>query len=862
MFHSSVSYFICCNNPHCPIHSRLNQIIEPELRYTDKKHDIDLKVNVSCVPMITIHNLIEYLLQSLWLDDIPIEEVRLVAYRYNGHHYQLDEMKIPKTLQELSLTNNDILYFEPTPNAAPPKLCQLTIIGPDEKEKVIFQWYRAKTTLAMLLEYVIEKFSLQSIERHRIHLFTIFDELDLFSLPDQRLCEFGINDQMTIHVHITTSCPLTIMDENKNVLIKCSDDDDSKFVLDVPSITTIKQLKTEIQNRYEDQSISNFQLFDETNEEFHLDDTDQNLKTFGIKPGQTIFAKFRVTTQKTLSVIVNNESKSSEQSFPSSDTKENHDKVTVICELPSGSSETIQVSVNNTIGQLRKTIENLAPSKRLVLREIYSNKIEVKVQEELETRRLTDVRFKPGDTIHAIMIYKHLTSSSIISKQTPSLAKEDKQPKNGPTTKMPIGLNNLGNSCYMNSALQCLAHIPPLTNFFLDGLRHTHMKDDEHTDYYSNPYDQIGNVTGAYADLLWHLWKCDENDNSYDSFKPIRVKDAIGSKESRFSTTDQQDAQEFMSFFLDAIDKELKEKNQNNGNTIIKNLFFGEIKSTITCAACNKEESIKTPISFLSIPLDRQERRFWITYIPKMGKTEEDLLEVPISSQVGHIVQKFVEYRQKPELFNYIFPMLPDGELDFQTPISHLSQDEIIFVEQEERSNNILPKPLKIPTKKSTLEGCLQQFFSIEELQDEWTCHQQTCKKKTKAAKQLELSIPSPVLIIQFKRFSHENGLHQKIETFVDYPIKGLNLNKFLPSCQKETTYDLIATCNHMGLIDGGHYTAYAKHPISNMNAWYKFDDSCVTRIKPEDVEFEIVSREAYLLFYIRRDILNLVTTV
>ncbi|CAF3692023.1 unnamed protein product [Rotaria sordida] len=778
MFHSSVSYFICCNNPHCPIHSRLNQIIEPELRYTDKKHDIDLKVNVSCVPMITIHNLIEYLLQSLWLNDIPIEEVRLVAYR-------------------------------------------------------------AKTTLAMLLEYVIEKFSLQSIERHRIHLFTIFDELDLFSLPDQRLCEFGINDQMTIHVHITTSCPLTIMDENKNVLIKCSDDDDSKFVLDVPSITTIKQLKTEIQNRYEDQSISNFQLFDETNEEFHLDDTDQNLKTFGIKT-----------------------CKSSEQSFPSSDTKENHDKVTVICELPSGSSETIQVSVNNTIGQLRKTIENLAPSKRLVLREIYSNKIEVKVQEELETRRLTDVRFKPGDTIHAIMIYKHLTSSSIISKQTPSLAKEDKQPKNGPTTKMPIGLNNLGNSCYMNSALQCLAHIPPLTNFFLDGLRHTHMKDDKHTDYYSNPYDQIGNVSGAYADLLWHLWKCDENDNSYDSFKPIRVKDAIGNKESRFSTTDQQDAQEFMSFFLDAIDKELKEKNQNNGNTIIKNLFFGEIKSTITCAACNKGESIKTPISFLSIPLDRQERRFWITYIPKMGKTEEDLLEVPISSQVGHIVQKFVEYRQKPELFNYICPMLPDGELDFQTPISHLSQDEIIFVEQEERSNNILPKPLKIPTKKSTLEGCLQQFFSIEELQDEWTCHQQTCKKKTKAAKQLELSIPSPVLIIQFKRFSHENGLHQKIETFVDYPIKGLNLNKFLPSCQKEATYDLIATCNHMGLIDGGHYTAYAKHPISNMNAWYKFDDSCVTRIKPEDVEFEIVSREAYLLFYIRRDILNLVTTV
>ena len=107
------------------------------------------------------------------------------------------------------------------------------------------------------------------------------------------------------------------------------------------------------------------------------------------------------------------------------------------------------------------------------------------------------------------------------------------------------GLSNLGNTCFMNAALQCLSHTHALSEFFLQG----EWKADLNT---SNVLGSGGALAKEYAALLSQLWH-----GTKPSVTPASFKRVISKFASQFAGYEQHDAQELTAFLLDGLHEDL-----------------------------------------------------------------------------------------------------------------------------------------------------------------------------------------------------------------------------------------------------------------------------------------------------------------
>ncbi|OHS96129.1 hypothetical protein TRFO_37711 [Tritrichomonas foetus] len=265
---------------------------------------------------------------------------------------------------------------------------------------------------------------------------------------------------------------------------------------------------------------------------------------------------------------------------------------------------------------------------------------------------IRDLNF-PNDTRELLLEYQD--ENNVWSKPPVILPKKTPQPGKtfSPTISLPkkydkgepglCGLQNIGNTCYFNSILQCLVHAKQLTNFLIDS-----------KDLYINIDNKAGTsgfLIREYIHLLNDLYTA----NSC-VIAPRQLKNILGQFAPQFRGFAQQDAHEFLTIFLDLLNEDLNltkesqtfvapegngsndfqiaketlERLKNKSYSPIMDKFMTLIKSTIICPNCSSKFITFSHNLSLSVPIHlKATKTLSVTYIPYDRMNPPILFSIP-----------------------------------------------------------------------------------------------------------------------------------------------------------------------------------------------------------------------------------------
>jgi len=207
-----------------------------------------------------------------------------------------------------------------------------------------------------------------------------------------------------------------------------------------------------------------------------------------------------------------------------------------------------------------------------------------------------------------------------------------------------VGLYNMGNTCYLNSSVQCLSHTPILRDYFTSK---SYLNDINNT----NPLGHQGRLAQVSAVLVNTLWKHFKQQKAITVRKlgvspgqsipinapcltPKTFRDTMGKLNDHFAGNEQHDAQELLAFLLSGLSEDLNrivdkpyiEAPDSDGRpdkeladiwwsnhlkremSIIVALFTGQYKSLLTCRTCKYESARFEPFCFLQLPLPEDDQ--------------------------------------------------------------------------------------------------------------------------------------------------------------------------------------------------------------------------------------------------------------
>lgn len=405
------------------------------------------------------------------------------------------------------------------------------------------------------------------------------------------------------------------------------------------------------------------------------------------------------------------------------------------------------------------------------------------------------------------------------------------------------GLMNIGNTCYMNSVIQCLVSIDLLRSYLIDRT----------TNYYDktliavtarkyrkkNKLDNNSPITLKRSDL--------NNTTSYklktlfermwDNNKLIRpdgFKQLIGKlRPDEFSGFKQCDSHELLVLILDEIHEDLVHDKRGS-------LRF-----------CNASDELSTY---------NRVTKYYAEQTRDPNLTDKQIKELQQKINMLDDKYKREKFLMAARIFwnkdissNYsIIRRLCSGLFCYEILCEECNNTYINF-----QIFTTLSLPIPENNKKISIVDCLKQYSLSQRLcieknngrvnDNRYKCS--GCNKKTNAIRTAYVWQPPKILIVHFNRFKHTGYNIRKIDTNISYPLKNLKLDACYSSYNThDISYNLFAVNKHSGSYHGGHYTACRKNSLNGL--WYDCNDSTISNIPNNMVERQVITKQGYMLLY------------